>query len=253
MPILEKIGQQSQARHWADSIPLEYHYTAGVAGEEFRRELKENGRFLASKCTECKTTYLPARMFCPTCFIETKERLTINKPGYVYSYTATSKDRSGKRPHWPTIVAMVKFEGVTGGIIHRLECDDPEKVTIGLKVKPLLKDASERTGALTDILSFRPIGAGPAAHLIETAKASEKEAESGKTSFRVLLEMIDESGYPIGEEELTLSRIRDKVGRGASLTREEEDLVHKLADEAREWHRAEKSSAETEREDTMSG
>ena len=36
MPILEKLGQQSQVRHWTGSIPLEYHYTVGVAGEEFR-------------------------------------------------------------------------------------------------------------------------------------------------------------------------------------------------------------------------
>src|SRR5213594_1492203 len=134
MPILEKIGQPSEARHWTDSIPLEYHYTAGVAGEEFRRELKERGRLLASKCPKCKTTYLPARMFCPTCFVETKERLTISDPAYVYSYTAVSKDRSGKRPSWPTVVALVKFEDVTGGIVHRLEVDDPEKITIGLKV-----------------------------------------------------------------------------------------------------------------------
>src|SRR2546428_12865363 len=56
MPILEKLAQPSQARHWTDSIPLEYHYTAGVAAEEFGRELRDNGRFLAPKCSKCKNT-----------------------------------------------------------------------------------------------------------------------------------------------------------------------------------------------------
>ncbi len=252
MPILEKIDREIQASHWTDSIPLEYHYTAGVAGEEFRRELKDNGRFLASKCSKCKTTYLPARMFCPTCFVETKERLTINKPGYVYSYTATSKDKSDRRTDRPTVVALVKFEGVTGGITHRLDADDPEKVTIGLKVIPILKDPEQRTGALTDILSFRPMGAGPARHLRETSAAA-KDTEAGRARFRALLEIIEESGYPIAEEELTLSPIRDKIGKGERLTREEDDFLHKLADIAREWHRAERSSAETEPENTMSG
>ncbi len=157
MPILEKLGQESQTRHWTDSIPLEYHYTAGVAGEEFRRELKENGRFLVSKCPRCKTTYLPARLFCPTCFVETKEQFPMDKPGYVYSYTSVASQRSGNRSDQPTLVGLVKFEGVKGGIVHKLDVEDPDKVTMGMKVRPILKGALERTGSLTDILAFRPI------------------------------------------------------------------------------------------------
>ncbi len=157
MPILEKLAQQTQARHWTDSIPLEYHYTVGVAGEEFRRELKENGRFLASKCLKCKSTYVPARMYCPTCFVEMKERLTINKSGYVYSYTTVTRDRAGNQTHMPTVVALVKFDGVKGGIVHKLDVDDPKKVAVGMKVEPVLKEPSARTGALTDMLAFRPL------------------------------------------------------------------------------------------------
>lgn len=156
MPVLEKISQSSQARHWTDSIPLEYHYTAGVAGEEFRRELKENGRFLASKCAKCKSTYVPARMFCPSCFIEMKETKPLDEHGYVYSYTTVNRDRSGNKSSWPTTIALVKFENVKGGIVHRLEADDPEKVSIGMKVVPILKSATERSGALTDIIAFKP-------------------------------------------------------------------------------------------------
>src|SRR2546430_1197066 len=96
MPILEKISQPLQARHWTDSIPLEYHYTAGVAGEAFRRELKENGRFLSSKCAQCKSTYIPARMFCPACFIEIKDNAPLEETGYVYSHTTVNRNRTGE-------------------------------------------------------------------------------------------------------------------------------------------------------------
>jgi uncharacterized OB-fold protein len=155
MPILEKIPQLSQARHWTDSIPLEYHYTVGVAGEEFRRELKENGRFLASKCAKCKNTYVPSRMFCPTCFIEIKDTRPLDGHGYVYSYTTVNRDRSGNKSSWPTTIALVKFEDAKGGIVHRLEADNLETVSIGMKVVPILKSAAERTGALTDIIAFK--------------------------------------------------------------------------------------------------
>ncbi len=253
MPILEKIDLPIQARHWTDSIPLEYHYTAGVAGEEFRRELKENGKLLTSKCPKCKTSYLPARMFCPSCFIETKDRTTIAKPGYVYSHTVVSGDKSGNKTTEPTLVALVKFDGVTGGIVHRLEAEAPEKVTIGLKVEPVLRERNNRTGALTDIVYFKPLGTEPTRCAHATSKASEKETEPEKAHLQNLLQMIDDSGYPAGEEESSLVPLREKIANGESLTREEDNLLHKIVDKAREWHRDEKSSAETEPENTMSG
>ena len=156
MPILEKITQPSQARHWTDSIPLEYHYTAGVAGEEFRRELKENGRFLSSKCAKCKTTYIPARMFCPSCFVEIKENTLLENVGYVYSHTTVDRNRTGEPLDEPLTMALIKFEGAKGGIVHRLQVDDRNSVSFGTKVVPILKDERERTGALTDIIAFRP-------------------------------------------------------------------------------------------------
>jgi hypothetical protein len=157
MPILEKFSKLSEARHWTGSIPLEYHYTLGVAGEDFRRELKEKGKFLASKCPKCKNSYVPARMYCPTCFVETKERATVNKPGYVYSLTTVWADKAGEEARGATVVALVKFEGFEGGIVHRLDANGPGILKIGTKVEPVLKDAGARKGALTDILAFRPI------------------------------------------------------------------------------------------------
>jgi uncharacterized OB-fold protein len=252
VPILERIDQQIQARHWTDSIPLEYHYTAGVAGEEFRRELRDNGKLLTSKCPKCKTVYLPARMFCPSCFVETKERATVTKPGYVYSYTTVSADKSGNKTSEPTLVALVKFDGITGGIVHRVEVSNPEEAAIGLKVEPVLREKNSRTGALTDIVHFRPLGAGPGARVPSTTRL-RKETEPEKAHLQNLLAMIDESGYPVGEEELTLAPIREKIENDQKLTREEDSLLHKIVDRAREWHRAEKTSAETEPENTMSG
>ena len=156
MPILEKIVKPEEARHWPDSIPLEYHYTAGVAGEEFLRELKDNGKLIASKCPKCKNSYVPARMFCPSCFVETTERHRITGPGQVYSYTIVDRDRSGKSLTEPAIVALVKFEGVKGGLVHLLDVKESKDVSIGMKVTPVLKEAAERKGSLNDILAFRP-------------------------------------------------------------------------------------------------
>src|SRR5438046_10721604 len=114
MPILVNISQASQARHWTDSIPLEFHYTAGVAGEEFRRELKRNGRFLASECSKCKNSYGLARMACPSCFIEMKETRTLEERGDVDTYTTVSRNRT-RAANGPVNRPVIRFEGEQGG------------------------------------------------------------------------------------------------------------------------------------------
>jgi uncharacterized OB-fold protein len=253
MPILEKLAQPSQARHWTDSIPLEYHYTAGVAGEEFRRELRDNGRFLVSKCSKCKSTYIPARMYCPDCFIEMKDQFPIDKPGYVYSFTSVNRDRSGADTELPITVGLVKFEGVKGGIVHLLDARDPDSVSIGMKVTPSLENPSERTGAITDILAFKPISTGPSKMTVEGGRAEGQGLGGTDDQARSLLRSIEESGYPIEENEATISSLRSKIGKGELLTREEDRLLRRLGDKAREWRKAVKTSSETEPSDTLSG
>ena len=156
MPILEKIVKSEDAKHWADSFPLEFHYTAGVAGEEFLRELKDNGRLIASKCPKCKNSYVPARMYCAACFVETKDRHNITSQGEVYSFAVVDRDRSGSKLPKPAVVALVKFEGVKGGIVHLLNVESSKEAAIGMKVSLVLKDRSERVGSLSDILGFKP-------------------------------------------------------------------------------------------------
>lgn len=95
-------------------------------------------------------------MFCPACFVEMKENRPLDKPGYVYTYTTVNRNRTGAISE-PVIIALIKFEGVKGGIVHRLDVDVVEKVSFGMKVAPALKEPGDRTGALTDILAFRAL------------------------------------------------------------------------------------------------
>jgi uncharacterized protein len=250
MPILEKLVQPGEARHWPDSIPLEFHYTAGVAGEEFRRELRDNGRFLVSKCSKCKSTFVPARMYCPDCFVEMKDQFPIDKPGYVYSFTTVNRNRSGEESDSPITVGLIKFDGVKGGIVHVLDVDDPSEVSIGMKVTHVLRDSAKRVGAITDILGFKPIAP-------KSAKMKEPPTATGATAKesqdRMLLRVIDESGYPVDEDPAMMANLRTKIGRGELLNSQEDTLLHRLGEKSREWRKGVKSSAETEVTDTLSG
>jgi hypothetical protein len=182
-----------------------------------------------------------------------KDQFPIDKPGFVYSFTSVNRDRSGVDTELPITVGLVKFEGVKGGIVHLLEIGDGDRVLIGMKVTPSLKTSAERTGAITDILAFRPVSTGPSKMTAEAGRAERWEVGAGENQARSLLHSIEESGYPIEEDEMTISSLRNKIGKGELLTLEEDRLLHRLGDKAREWRKAVKSSSETEPTDTLSG
>jgi len=191
-------------------------------------------------------------MYCPSCFIEMKDQFPIDKPGYVYSFTSVNRDRSGAETDSPITVGLVKFEGVSGGIVHFLDAD-PDQVSIGMKVTPSLKNQSERTGNITDIRAFKPVSTGPSRIVAEAGKVERRDVGPGENPARLLLRSIEESGYPIEEDEMTISALRSKVAKGELLTHEEDRLLHRLGDKAREWRKAVRSSSETEPGDTLSG
>jgi len=191
-------------------------------------------------------------MYCPSCFIEMKDQFPIDKQGYVYSFTSVNRDRSGVETESPITVGLVKFEGVKGGIVHFLEVD-PDQISIGMKVAPSLKNLSERTGAITDIRAFKPVSTGLSKMTASEGKVEGRDFEPGENPARLILRSIEESGYPIEEDEMTISALRNKIGKGELLTREEDRLLHRLGDKAREWRKAVKSSSETEPGDTLSG
>lgn len=146
----EKLRHASEIRHWRDTIPVTYKYTAGVAGDRFLRELRDNQRIIASKCGSCGTRHLPPRTFCPHCFREIKDFETVSGTGKLYSYGVSSA--SGKK----NVIGIVKFEGIEGGLLHRIDEVELSEIKIGMELITVFRTDGERKGSIEDIAYFRP-------------------------------------------------------------------------------------------------
>ncbi len=157
MAILEKVDQLHHAIAWKGDIPITSRYTAGIAGERFFREIKDNARILGTHCQACDLTYVPATMFCERCFNELDEWVEVASRGYVFTYTVLHRDLEDKPLDPPAILAYVKLDGSDGGLVHYLGEIEPEFVCIGMEVEAVFKDAAEREGSILDIRYFRPV------------------------------------------------------------------------------------------------
>lgn len=142
---------------------LEYAWDDGVAIGRYLAELR-SGRIVARVCYKCRRIMLPPRMFCELCFRPTDEWLFLADTGTVntFSIVHVNWDASRRGPDEPPLIpAVIEIDGASEGmgIMHMLGEVDPDDVAVGMKVKAVWKPEEERSGAITDILYFKPLSA----------------------------------------------------------------------------------------------
>ena len=161
MAILERITRNIDNRFWDPGVkafPVKSRYTAGVAGQRFFEEIKENGKIYGSRCEDCAVTFVPARIYCERCFKRLQEDtdwIDVGTEGEIHSYTVVHKEKSGKEKAEASLIAAIKI--ADGLLIHRLGEIKPEEVEIGMKVAAELKPKEERQGGIEDIKYFKPL------------------------------------------------------------------------------------------------
>ena len=100
--------------------------------------------------------YVPARLFCERCFAELTEPVKVKPEGIVTSFSYSYVDRNGKRLKQPVVAVLVQLEGATTVMLHRLlDVQDLSIVTIGSRVKAVIRPKTKRTGSILDIEGFR--------------------------------------------------------------------------------------------------
>lgn len=157
MGITEKITKNIDMTSWKGKIPLNYIYTVGIAGERFFREIKDNAKFVGTKCDKCNVIYVPPKIYCERCFNRLENYIDVGTKGTVHTFTICYENVDGTKKEEPTIIAMVKIDGTDGGLIHRLCEVDPKEVKIGMTVEAIFKTKEEREGSILDIKYFKPI------------------------------------------------------------------------------------------------
>jgi len=152
---------------------LGYAWDDGVAIGRYLAELKQ-GKIIARVCHGCRRIMLPPRMFCELCFRATDEWAYVEDTGVVntFSVAYVNWDASRRGPKEPPLIpAVIEIDGASKGmgIMHMLGEVAPGDIKIGMKVRAVWKKPDERTGAITDILYFKPLRA-----------VSPKKAAAGK-------------------------------------------------------------------------
>ncbi len=157
MSLIERLQNTTDATSWPGKIPMQYVYTAGRAGEHFFQSLKTKGKFVGAKCEKCDQVYVPARIFCESCFarLGPKDYVTLPSTGVVQSFTY-SFETFDEREKKPSLVATIALDGADTVIMHWLGEVEPEDCYIGMPVEAVFKPRNQRQGSILDVKHFRP-------------------------------------------------------------------------------------------------
>lgn len=152
---LDPITRLTKVRSWPGDIPIESTYTAGLAGERFFRALKDEEKFLATRCESCGITYAPAKIYCERCLADLDDNwLEVGPEGTIQSFTAIHLAPDGSRRPEPDIISIIQLDGADTVLVHRLNPAEAGDVEIGGRVRPVFQPADLREGSILDVEHF---------------------------------------------------------------------------------------------------
>jgi hypothetical protein len=84
-------------------------------------------------------------------------------------------------------------------------------------------------------------------------QVARKSVSHGLAEARRLVAIVEKSQVPFGESAPLFARLKVQIDSGKPLTVEDYEHLLRLVKIAKDWNKAEESSALTEPEETMSG
>ena len=143
------------------AVSLPYKFSTGPVLHRFLEGLKE-GRILANTCPECNNVLIPARTFCPKCYVDMDNWVELSGEGKIVTWALACQSFYGMPMDCPFIGALIRLDGTNCDFLHIIggfamgnmeEID--KKINKDIRVKAVWKE--KREGSLLDIKYFKPI------------------------------------------------------------------------------------------------
>lgn len=132
-------------------IHVPYLWSAGATGTRFLKALRDDKKFLATRCPACRRVYCPPRSVCPSCFEDCAEWLEVGPQGVLTTFTQALYSDFEQRKHRP-LFGLIKLDGADTCLLHKIGETALIKLSIGARVAPVF--AESRTGSILDVSYF---------------------------------------------------------------------------------------------------
>jgi uncharacterized OB-fold protein len=140
---------------------VRYELAQGPTWHRFFEGLKQN-KILGTKCTGCGRVLVPARSFCPRCYIDMDEWVEVSTRGELVGWSLTEIEYFGMPVPPPFVTGVINLEGADCSFMHLLGGFDLSSfeavnkvVKNGMQVRAVFRE--EKEGCIMDIKYFEPV------------------------------------------------------------------------------------------------
>lgn len=145
-------------------VRLPYRLAYGETWTKFFEGMKEE-KIYGSLCPKCERVLVPARSFCPRCFVDTDQWVEVSQEGTLVCWVLVNYRYFAQPIEPPFISALIHLDGTHTNLIHLVGGVDltsldtvTAKVKNGMKVKAVWEE--EKLGGILDIKHFAPVSSG---------------------------------------------------------------------------------------------
>jgi uncharacterized OB-fold protein len=142
-------------------LTLPYRLAYGPTWTRFFEGLQEE-KIFGTKCHQCNRVLVPARSFCPQCFVDIEEWVQVASEGKMVTWAMINFEFYNQPKKPPYVAGMIQLDGADVSLFHLIDgfdmsnLDDVRKtLPVGRRVKAVWSD--EKTGHILDIEYFQPI------------------------------------------------------------------------------------------------
>lgn len=130
-------------------VNLAFSYAAGEAASRFLIALRDEKKIYGTRCAACGRVLIPARSFCPRCFVNTTEWIEVGPAGTLVAFAPASRLRGA-----PTAlpIGLMRLDRADTSFVHFIGEADFDALRIGQRVAAVF--AETRSGCILDIAYF---------------------------------------------------------------------------------------------------
>ena len=140
---------------------LPYRLAYGATWTRYFEGMKQE-KILGTRCSKCGRVLVPARAFCPRCFVDMDEWVECGQEGTLVAWCLTNYSYFAQPLKPPFITAMILLDGTDTNFLHLLggfDMSDLEAVrrTVknGMRVRAVWE--KEKRGHILDLRYFTPV------------------------------------------------------------------------------------------------
>jgi len=169
--------------HESGHLEYDFNWHLGPYWSKYLAELRDNARFMATKCPECGTVYCPPRVVCGKCYVELNDWVEVGPEGELKGFTVVRfpyiNPNDGNLTPVPYTAVWVTLDGADTRIMHFCNETDEKKLEVGMRMRAVFAEKPRPT-SIHAVKYFEVIG--PAKEVVPEKRGTEGKAKAKKVA-----------------------------------------------------------------------